>query len=152
MRRMTWGQVALVLLFVVPAHAEEPTPFRWPSREAIPRRISDAAALVNLGRDAWASIYQTDARTRWGFACRTGLTVAIAETTKRLVHRTRPNGLDRLSFFSEHTALATGAASSPVSASLALTVAWSRQASGMHFASDVAVGAGVGILARTVCP
>lgn len=151
--------ILIVVLFVLlglwvardAAAAEEPTPFQWASHQAIPSRISDAAVAVNLGLDAWQSLVRTDSRRRWGFACRTGLTIGIAEVTKRLVHRTRPNGSDRMSFFSEHTALATSSTGSPLRASLALTVAWGRQAGGNHFASDVAVGVGVGLLSRKVC-
>lgn len=141
----------VVLLLSVSLHAEEPTPFRWPSHAIIPQRISDAAVITNLSLDAWQSLVRTDARTRWNWACRTGLSIGLAELSKALIHRTRPNGSDRKSFFSEHTALASTSAHSPLSASLSVVVGWGRQAGGNHFGSDVAVGAGVGLFARKVC-
>jgi len=144
--------VVFLLVLVAPVHCEEATPFQWATHQQVPARISDAALGVNLGLDAWQSFYKTDARARWGFACRLGLTMGIAELTKRLVHRERPNGSDAMSFFSEHTALATTAAHSSLSASLAVTVGWGRMSGGKHFASDVAVGAGVGLFTRKVCP
>lgn len=142
---------ALVLLGVAPASAEEATPFRWATHEVIPEWISDAAVGVNLGLDAWQSFYKTDARARWGFACRIGLTLGIAEVAKRVIHRDRPNHRDHFSMPSEHTAFAWTAEHSPLTAALGLTVAWGRQAGGNHFASDVAVGAGLGLFTRKVC-
>lgn len=151
MTRLT--MLLLVVLLPAAAHAQEPTPFRWETHTAIPQRISDAAVYTNIGLDAWEALYRTDARARWSFACRTGLTFGLAEITKRLVHRERPNGVDDKSFYSMHTALATAAAgyNSKIGASLALAVAWGRQAGGMHYGSDVAVGAGIGLLSRSVC-
>lgn len=142
----------LVLLFAVPLHAAEPTPFRWQQHEKVPQRISDVAVGLNLGLDAWDALVRTDSRTRWGFVCRTALTIGVAESVKRLVHRDRPDGADQRSFFSEHTALASSAAHSPLTASLALSVGWGRQAGGKHFGSDVIVGASVGVVSRVVCP
>jgi membrane-associated phospholipid phosphatase len=142
----------VVLLLATPAAAEEPTPFRWGTHEAIPQRISDAAVAIDLGLDAWHSLVRTEARARWGFACRIGLTLGITEVAKRVIHRERPNHQDFFSMPSSHTAYASTAASSPLTASLALTVAWGRQAGGMHFASDAAVGFGIGLFTRKVCP
>lgn len=143
--------MVMLLALTVSLHAEEPTPFRWPSHAAIPSRVSDAAVGVTLGLDAWRSLVRTDATTRRDYACRMLLTVGVSELSKALIHRTRPNGADRKSFFSEHTALASTAAHSPLTASLALTVGWGRNASGSHYLSDIGVGAGVGLLARKVC-
>jgi membrane-associated phospholipid phosphatase len=142
----------LALFLAAPAHAEEPTPFRLATHEAIPKRISDAALAINLGLDAWHSLIRTDARARWGFGCRLALDYAIVELAKRAIHRERPNHQDHFSMPSGHTAFATTAAHSALSASLVLTVAWGRQAGGMHYASDVALGAGIGLLSRQVCP
>jgi membrane-associated phospholipid phosphatase len=141
-----------LLLLAAPAHAEEPTPFRWGTHEQIPLRISDAILGLDLGLDAWHSLVKTDARARWGFACRVGLTFGIVEVAKRVIHRERPNHLDFVSMPSGHSAQAAAAAHSSLSASLALTVAWGRQAGGMHYGTDAMVGAGVGLLSRKVCP
>lgn len=142
--------LALILLCSVTLHAEA-TPFRWPAHEQIPARISDASVGINLGLDAWQSLYHTDATTKRNYLCRTLLTVGIAEVTKALIHRTRPDGSDQQSFFSEHTALATTAAHSPLTASMAVTVGWGRMSAGKHFGSDVGVGMGIGLLSRKVC-
>lgn len=144
--------VLLALLLAAPARAEEPTPFRWGTHEQIPLRLSDALLGLDLGLDAWHSLVKTDARARWGFACRVGLTFGIVEVAKRVIHRERPNHLDFYSMPSGHTAQAAAAAHSSLSASLALTVAWGRQAGGMHYPLDTVFGAGVGLLSRKVCP
>lgn len=140
-----------VLLFTLIAHAEEPTPFRWPAHPMIPQRISDGAVLANLSLDAWKSLVKTDTRTRLSWSCRTLADALIPMAAKAIWHRTRPNGKDDKSFFSQHTAFAAGAAHSPLTASLALTVGWGRAASGMHFGTDVGVGALTGILDRMWC-
>lgn len=83
-------------------------------------------------------------------AASVGLTVAIAETVKRLIHRTRPDGSDDLSFFSEHTALAcvpvgwVPRLKTPIV--LSLSVGIGRVSAYKHFPSDVAAGCAVGLL------
>ena len=143
--------VSLLLLIAVPSQAVEPTPFRWPSHEAIPARISDGAVIANISLDAWQSLYKTDLRTRRDYLCRLVLTTGLSELSKAVIHRTRPNGADMQSFWSEHTAIASMAARSPLSASLAVTVGWGRLASGAHYQTDVGVGATIGLIARRVC-
>ena len=146
--------ILALVLCVAPVRAEEPTPLRWPSHAAIPARISDAAVAANLALDGWHAFRaedRTEALTAMG--CRLAVTAFTSELLKRLVSRTRPNGQDALSFPSMHTALASASAGyqRPWGASLALTVGWGRQAGGFHYASDVAVGAGLGWLSRKVC-
>ncbi|HUR19853.1 MAG TPA: hypothetical protein VMZ90_03540, partial [Vicinamibacterales bacterium] len=79
------------------------------------------------------------------------LTFGLVELGKWAIHRDRPNGYDDNSTPSGHTAFATTAAQSPMTAGFTVAVAWGRQAGGMHYASDVALGAGVGLLARELC-
>jgi membrane-associated phospholipid phosphatase len=146
--------LALVCL-PAPVFAQEPTPFKWETHAEIPQRISDVAVAANLAFDAWHAFYHTDTRAKVGFACRNGLTFVAAEAVKRMVHRERPNGFDQKSFYSEHNAFAWGAVGDQqraLSASLALVVAWGRQAGGMHYGSDVTVGASAGFLSRWICP
>lgn len=133
--------------------AQEPTPFAWDAHQAIPQRISDAAVGVNLTLDAIHAFRATDHAERWEFLCRTGLTAGLAEGLKLVLHRDRPDHSDRKSTPSEHTAFATAAAGyrPALGASLALTVAWGRQAGGKHFASDVAFGAALGGFSRWLC-
>ena len=152
MRRAVLGVILLLLLLPAPAAAQEPTPFRWDAREVIPKRISDVAVGVVVGLDVWTAFRAEDHRERWAFVCRNLITLGVTEVTKRTVHRTRPNRSDRLSFPSGHAGIGAAAASSPLTASLALTVSWGRQAGGMHFGSDVGVGASLGVFSRWVCP
>jgi membrane-associated phospholipid phosphatase len=138
-------------LVASPAVAQEATPFQWTQHQAVPARISDAAVGIALGLDVWHSVTAADHSQRWRVACRTGLAVGVSELAKHLIHRTRPDGSDRMSFFSEHTALASSAASTPLGFSLAVTVGWGRASAGKHYDSDVAFGAAVGLGARWVC-
>lgn len=79
---------------------------------------------------------------------RIGATVAIAETTKRFVHRERPDKSDRKSFFSEHTALAcVGGFSSKrelAAAALCASTAYLRVSAKRHYVTDVLTGAALG--------
>lgn len=83
-----------------------------------------------------------------------GATVAIAEMTKRLVHRDRPDHFDRLSFFSEHTAIACVAGFQSkrqvLGAILCAATAYLRTAARRHWLSDVLAGAGVGFVVTKV--
>lgn len=83
-------------------------------------------------------------------AVRAGVDVAIAESVKLLVHRTRPDDSDRKSFFSEHTTLAcVGGLSSKrqvVGTLICATTAYLRVAAGKHWLTDVLTGATVGWL------
>ena len=143
---------AVALLIITgPLHAEEPTPFRLGSHEQIPRWISDAAVSTNVGLDLWQSLYKTDSRTRWAVPCRYALTFGLVELGKWAIHRERPNGYDDNSTPSGHTAFASTAAHSPMAAGFTVVVGWGRQAGGMHYATDVALGALTGLVARKVC-
>lgn len=83
-----------------------------------------------------------------------GITVAIAEVVKHVAHRTRPDGSDDKSFFSEHTALAAIPIGllprSKTAVVLSFSVGVGRIAAQKHYASDVAVGAAVGWLAGRI--
>lgn len=146
--------LALIMLLAEPTAADEPTPFRWTAHEAIPSRISDVLVATNLALDGWHAFRAGDTRARWGFACRTGFTYLVAELLKRAIDRERPNGVDRKSTPSMHTAFAVSSAGYRPAwgAAFALTVAWGRQAGGWHYATDTAFGAGLGVLASWGCP
>ncbi len=150
-------RAALVVVLVSlasPVTAQEPTPFRWPTHEAIPAHISDALIGFQLGAEAvhtWRAADRGRALRCQGL--RTALTLAASEGLKRIVKRERPNHYDRKSFPSLHTALgAVSAGWRPeIGASITVGIAWGRQASGWHYATDVLVGAGIGLLATRVC-
>lgn len=145
--------VALVLLLATPVLAEEPTPLRWPTYEAVPSRISDALVGANLVLDGWTSFRDEDGSEKWAYLCRVGLVAGTTEVLKRLIGRERPNGRDAYSSPSAHTAFATTSAGwrSTWGASFAFTVAWGRMAGGWHYATDTAFGAGIGWAARRLC-
>lgn len=147
------GVVLVAWLAATSAAAQEPTPLRWGAHEQIPSRISDVLVGTNLALDGWHSFRAEDHAERWAYVCRVGVAFGVGEVIKRLVARERPNGHDAGSFPSQHTAVsvATSGYRRPVGPSIAVAVAWGRQAGGWHYGSDVAVGAGIGLLARKVC-
>lgn len=145
--------VALALVLVAaPACAEEPTPLRWRTHEAIPARITDALVPVQIGRavvEAWRA---PDRRHALGcVALRNVLAIAASEALKRAIGRRRPDGRDALSFPSGHTATAAVNTARGWSAGLTVGVALGRQAAGRHYATDVAGGLFIGALAQRAC-
>lgn len=143
--------LALVLvLLAAPVRAEEPTP-AWASHRPVADWVSTGLVGANLTLDtiqAWRAEHRKDALVKESL--RVGLTIGVAELTKRLVHRERPDRSDDLSFFSEHTALAfaSGGFNLSVSVPISLGAAYGRMAADKHHPSDVAVGAVVGLLAN----
>lgn len=118
-----------------------------------PRKVADwtSTALVgiNVGADAIHSF-----RNHCGkeFLFRTGFTVGIAELTKLLVHRERPDHSDNKSFFSEHTALAVSSSGYRLSFGIPISfgAGYLRIAAAKHFDTDVLAGTGVGLLSSHV--
>lgn len=150
---MTARLLVLVLLVAAPAAAED-QPAAWRSARGAADWISTGLVGLQLGADAVQAWRQPD---RWTAvrceALRIGVALAAAEVTKRVVARTRPDGSDARSFFSEHTDLATVAAGwrLDVGIPIALHAGYLRAAANKHYWSDIAVGAAVGALARQVC-
>lgn len=146
---------ALVLVLCLTGaalRAQEPTPFMLQGNAAHAADwISTGAVAANIGLDAWHTFHDEPRGNAWRFACRIGLPVGVAELTKALVHRTRPDSSDNKSFFSEHTALAAATARGTTGFVFTVTTAWGRQAAGKHYPTDVAVGWGVGYLSQKVC-
>lgn len=147
-------KVLLVLLLAAPAAAQETQPLAWSDGRRAADWISTGLVAGQLGaetRQAWRA---ADRRAALGcLGWRVGLTVGVAELTKRLVHRERPDGSDRHSFYSEHTALAVVATGwrVQVSVPVAIGAGYLRMGAGKHYATDVAVGAIAGLVAREVC-
>jgi membrane-associated phospholipid phosphatase len=145
--------VLLALLAAAPARAEE-QPAAWPSHRALADSLSTAFTTMQLTADVVHAWRQPD---RWAAvrcsALRIGVALGAAELTKRVVDRTRPDGSDQRSFFSQHTALATAASGWSISAGIpiAFGAGYGRAAANKHYWSDIAVGAAVGLLARRVC-
>lgn len=143
------------LLVLVPLELRaETNPLLWQSHTKLARRLSDVAVWTQIGAETVASLRAEHRGHALGCqALRTGLVIGVSETVKVLVHRTRPDGSNRKSFYSEHTALAFANTGwrYQVSVPIALGVGYLRPAANRHFVSDVIVGAGVGVLASRVC-
>lgn len=148
--------LAIVLILSAgPAMAQEPTPFRWGSHEAIPARISDGlvtAQIIAAVVSDWRAPDRKQAFIHSG--CSAAVAVLWSEGLKRLIHRDRPDHSDRKSTPSMHTGLTTALAGwkPAVGASFAVGVAWGRMGAGKHYGTDVLFGAGLGIMADKVCP
>lgn len=70
--------------------------------------------------------------------------VALAELAKLFVHRERPNGVDKKSWFSEHTTIACAATFGTKFWAVCPAVGYMRMATDWHWGSDVGTGAFVG--------
>ncbi len=95
--------------------------------------VAAALALPCLSDRRWACVKVE--------AVQVGLGVAAAELTKRIVHRRRPDGSDRVSFFSEHTTLACVASIHTRGWALCPAVGYMRIAADKHWLTDVGTGA-----------
>ena len=93
---MKHALVLVALLVAAPVKAQEPTPLDWPPQHrALAGHISDALVGINLTMDTIHSLHQPD---KWkAFRCqamRYGTILGSTVTTKRLVHRLRPDASD----------------------------------------------------------
>lgn len=146
----------------LPLGSDEPAIFTWrpPDRRAADL-ISTGTVAAQITLDTIRSFRsEHKGRAFLSQGCEMGIAVAVAETAKLFIPRRRPDGSDRKSFFSEHTALATAAGGSSwrgsgwsFGATMALDVGtgYLRMAAGKHYLSDVIVGAGTGALATWAC-
>jgi membrane-associated phospholipid phosphatase len=148
--------VLLVLVLASSRAGAEGAPLMLADADA--RRIADYASTALVGAQiAGDIIHAWHTSDRWlSVRCellQIGAAVTAAETTKRLVHRTRPNGINARSFYSEHATLAAAAAGwrYSVSVPIVVGVGLGRQLSGWHYATDVVAGLGVGFLTWTFC-
>lgn len=151
--RITLSLAALLLLRR-PCLAEE-TPAWAAAHRHLADTLSTALLVANVSADithAWRAPQR--ARALQHEALRIGATIAVAELTKRLVHRRRPDDTDAFSFFSEHTAIAAAAGGWNISISIPLTLGtgYFRMAADKHFPTDVFTGALVGTLLRRAVP
>lgn len=146
---------ALLLAIATPAAAQEPTPFEWsPEHRRLAGLISDGLVGLQLTLDTIHTFRQPD---KWAaFKCqsmRYGAALGASETTKRLVHRVRPDGTDDKSFFSMHTALAFSASGWKFEIGIPIGAAagYGRMAADKHYLTDVLVGAAAGFAAMQLC-
>lgn len=133
----------------------EPNWLAWSTAERHKADVaSTALVFANIGLESWHTFRSADRGRAFGCqAFRMGVTITAAEVVKRTVHRTRPDGSDQMSFYSEHTALAmvNSGWRWQIGIPVALGAGYFRSAANRHFPSDVAVGALAGFFARKVC-
>lgn len=144
----------VVVLLSVPAAAEE-NPLKWAGHQRVADWLSTGLVGVNVAGDTIAAWRSDDKRHAFlGLACRDAIAIGVSEVVKRLVHRTRPDGSDRMSMPSEHSALAiaTGGWSVGFGYTIAIGAGELRGAANKHHVSDIGVGFGLGLVARKVCP
>lgn len=155
-KRALHAVAAVVLLLVaVPAAAEE-NPLKWSAHRPIADWLSTGLVAGSVTADVVHAWRAEDPRSAlWGVACRNAVAGGGAELLKVLIHRWRPDHSDQKSTPSGHTAEAfanSTYASVTITMPVAAAVGYLRPAANRHYASDVAFGAGLGLLARKVCP
>lgn len=146
--------VGVVLLGGTPVARAEPVPTIWSAHRPIADAVSTALVAGQLGASVLAGWQAPDRRRALTCqAIQIGAVVGLAELTKALVHRTRPDGSDQKSFFSEHTALAAvGSGWHPaIGVTVTIGAGYLRTAAAKHHWSDVLAGAAVGLGGRAFC-
>lgn len=137
----------LVLLSQNPVDATVAQVLTWPSHHVVAQRMGDALAGASLVLPCLTDDRTKDCWTRQGL--RTGLLLGVNELVKRTVKRERPDGSDRKSFFSMHTALTCvsglNSKRQVLGAVLCGAVGYLRIAGQKHWLTDVLVGAGTGV-------
>lgn len=142
-------------LFVAPAAVAQPVPGdglvpAWSSHRAQAETMSDLTVAAAVVADTWDTFHAPDrSRALTQQLIREGAIFAISTIAKRAVGRRRPDGSDRRSFFSEHTAFAASAFGGPrVAVVLPLTIGtgYLRIAADKHYLTDALAGAAVGSL------
>lgn len=142
----------LAVLMAVPVAAQETQPLAWAAEHrALAGHLSDGSVAAAIALDTAHSVRTHTWKPQ---ACRMGLTIGTTEIVKRVVNRTRPDGSDRSSFWSEHTAVAMQASGwrFSIGVPIAIGAGYFRMAANKHYASDVAAGALMGFVAQKVCP
>jgi len=126
--------------------------------QTTPQKIADwtstGLVLANVAGSIVDASRAPDKRHAFGcLALKNGIEIAATRAVKRLVHKTRPDGSDRRSFWSGHTssAMVNSGWSVRVGASIALGAGASRILANRHDVVDVLAGAGAGYLTSLVC-
>lgn len=137
-----------LLLVLVPSLAHAEVNLALPT--ANERKAADIASWATVAAVVAldAASCGKDAHCYVMMGLRDGAVFGSTQLVKTLVHRTRPDGSDSLSFYSMHTAFAFSTRGGPrlaVSVPLAVGTGGLRVAAGKHWLSDALVGAGVGL-------
>ncbi len=134
------------LLCEAQATVLDPSGLAWSNKNAA-NVISFFPVVASIGYDTYKSWKSEDRKHAFiAQAERTAIDVGVAEITKRLVHRCRPDLSDCKSFYSEHTELTAMGTSFKVSIPLAASVGYFRIAANKHYLTDTLVGLGAGFL------
>jgi len=145
----------LVLLTRAVGAQVETVPGAWsPDHRKLADAIGTVGVSAQIGADTFASWRSANRRSAFLHqGCRLGLAFGVSELLKRAIPEDRPDGSDRQSFPSMHTALASASAGWQWSAgvSLGAFVGASRVGANKHHWGDVLAGAGLGALAQWVC-
>lgn len=116
--------------------------------------LSNISVYTSIALDTYDSYKYENKKKSFGCqAIRLGTSNAINFTVKQLVHKTRPDGSDNKSFYSNHTSNA--AISSgwnwKIGIPLAITTGGLRIAAKKHDYIDVSVGMLAGLVATRIC-
>lgn len=117
-------------------------------------KLSNVLVGTNITIDTIDSFRQEDKKR--AFQCQSEkllLTVALAELTKTIVHKNRPDGSDNKSFYSEHTALSfvSSGWNFYIGIPIAIETGIGRIGAKKHDWIDVSAGAGIGLLTSKIC-
>lgn len=113
--------------------------------------ISNITVGTSIALDTWDSWKSTDRKRAFiKQGERTIIVLGATELVKRLTHRTRPDGSDNLSFFSEHTEFASMNRRWQISIPLMTSTGYLRVAANKHYLTDVIVGGLVGSLVNRI--
>lgn len=143
----------MIGLLATPARAEDPI-LAWPTHRPVADWISTGLVGVQIGADTWHSWKAVDRKRAFANqGCRMGVAIGTTELVKVLIHRTRPDGSNRKSFWSGHTANAAAAAGWQYDVGIPITAAVGllRGGAAKHYLTDVGVGALDGALATWIC-
>lgn len=154
MRRVLCLVVLLAVARSAPASAQAifldpPNPPVSASTRKIADTVSTLLASAAVGLATWDAAHSDDPKGRLlKLSMREGITVGLSTAVKKAVHRTRPDGSDAQSFFSEHTAITATAICSITDRKIGLgatvLVGAGRVFGWKHFLSDTLTGGLVG--------
>jgi len=154
MKHMTWLTILMVLLSGA-AYAQPSidksvrNSLAWDKDN---QRKADIISTVLVATSLAVPCTVKDMRADSRWTClenegiRVGISIAAAELVKHFVHRTRPNGSDNKSFYSEHTTIACAATLHTKAWEFCPAVGYLRVAANKHWVSDVGTGAAAGAL------
>jgi len=142
--------IIIIILFSITLHAEK-TP-AWNENQDTADKISWGLVIGQITINTIHNIRSDNPkRDLINQSFQTGITILAAESVKRLVHRTRPNGYDNKSFYSMHSSLAfANGCSVNIQLSIPIGTGYFRMASNWHYPTDVLVGAATGCLASRI--